>query len=43
MVDKEIRYKVTAEADTSGLEDFEEALNNLEDKTITIRPEIEAM
>lgn len=43
MADKEIRYKVTAEADTSGLEDFEEALNNLEDKTITIRPEIQAM
>lgn len=43
MADKEIKYKVTAEADTSGLEDFEDALNNLEDKTITVRPEIEAM
>ena len=43
MADKEIKYKVTAEADTSGLEDFEDALNNLEDKTITINPEIESM
>lgn len=43
MVDKELKFKVTAEADTSGLEDFEDALNNLEDKTITVRPEIESM
>ena len=43
MADKELKFKVTTEADTSGLEDIENALNNLEDKTITIRPEIEAM
>lgn len=43
MADKELKFKVTTEVDTSGLEDIENALNNLEDKTITIRPEIEAM
>lgn len=43
MADKELKFKVTTEADTSGLEDIENALNNLEDKTITIRPEIEGM
>ena len=43
MADKELKFKVTTEADTSGLEDIENALNNLEDKTITIRPEIQSM
>ena len=43
MADKELKFKVTTEADTSGLEDIESALNNLEDKTITIRPEIKSM
>lgn len=43
MADKELKFKVTTEADTSALEDIENALNNLEDKTITIRPEIESM
>ena len=43
MADKELKIRVSTEADTSGLEDVENALNNLEDKTITIRPEIESM
>ena len=43
MAEKEVRVKVSTEADTSGLEDIENALNNLEDKTITIRPEIQSM
>ena len=43
MADKELRVKVTTEADISGLEDIEQAISNLEDKTITVRPEIESM
>ena len=41
--EKEIKVKVTTEADTSSLEDIEKAMSDLEDKTITIRPEIESM
>ena len=43
MAEREVKVRVSTEADTSGLEDIENALNNLEDKTITIRPEIESM
>lgn len=43
MAEREVKVKVSTEADTSGLDDIENALNNLEDKTITIRPEIESM
>lgn len=43
MADKEIKFKVTTEADTSSLEDIERALAGLEDKTITVRPEIQSM
>lgn len=43
MAEREVKVRVSTEADTSGLEDIENALNNLDDKTITIRPEIESM
>lgn len=43
MAAREVKVRVSTEADISGLEDIESAINNLEDKTITIRPEIESM
>ena len=42
MAEREVRVKLATEADMSGVEDLENTLDNLKDKTVTVRPEVES-